>query len=102
MITVWLQIFDRENFLEMPTFCISYNKIFVNSRHFHDTILIDYAVIDISSSSVPDKEFQLTSCITGFHVYESVWTPTHHEILHCSHAEENVHDSYAIKVMKSG
>ena len=103
--TVWLQIFDIENFCEKPTFCTSrnfWNKIFVNPCHFRDAILNEYAAIDTSSSSVPDKEFQLTSCIRGFHVYEIAWTPTHHEILHCSRAEENVHDPYAVKVMKSG
>ena len=34
--------------------------------------------------------------------YEHAWTPTHHEILHCSRAEGNVHNPYAVKVMKSG
>ena len=103
--TVWLQTFDRENFCEKPTFCINrnfWNKIFVNSYHFRDTIMIDYAVIDTSSSSVPGKTFQLTSCIRGFHVYESAWTPTHHESLYCSRVEENVHDPYAVKVAKLG
>ena len=74
----------RENFRAKPTFCINtifWNKIFMNLCHFHDTILIDYAVMDTGSSSVPDKEFRFTSCIRGFHGYESAWTPTHHEIL---------------------
>ena len=71
----------------------------MNSCHFRDTTLIDYAAIDTSSSSVPDKEFQLTSCIRGFHVYKSAWTPTHHKILHCSHVEGNVRDPYAVKVL---
>ena len=31
----------------------------MNSCHFHDTILIDYAVMDTGSSSVSDK-FQLS------------------------------------------
>ena len=101
---IWVQIFDRENFHEKPTFCINRNfwdKIFMNSCHFRDTIfLIDYATLDIDSSSVLDKEFLLISCLRGFHVYESAWTPTHHEILHCSRAEGNVHDPYAVKVMK--
>ena len=54
-----------------------WNKIFVSLCHFRDTILIDYAVIDTDNSSVPDEEFQLTSCIKGFHVYESALTPMH-------------------------
>ena len=74
----------------------------MNLCHFRDTILIDYAVIDTSSSSVPGKKFQLTSCIRGFHVYENAWTPTHHEIIYCSHVEGHVHDPYAVKVIKSG
>ena len=72
----------------------------MNLCHFRDTILIDYAALDIGSSSVLDKEFRLISCLRSFHVYESAWTPTHHEILHCSCAEGNVHDPYAVKVMK--
>ena len=82
--TVWLQIFDRENFHEKPNFRINRNfrnKIFVNSCHFRDTILIDNAAMDTGISSVPDEEFRFTSCIRGFHVYEGAWTPTHHEIL---------------------
>ena len=67
-----------------------------------DTILIDNATMDTSSSSVSDEEFQFTSCVRGFHVYESAWTPTHHEILQCSCEEGNVHDYYAVKVMKLG
>ena len=58
--TIWLQIFNRENFCEKPTFCINKNfqiKIFVNSCHFLDTTLIDYAAIDTYNSSVPDEEF---------------------------------------------
>ena len=74
----------------------------MNSCHFHDTILIDYAVMDTGNSRVPNEEFQFTSCIRDFHVYESAWTPTHHEILHCSREEGNVHDLYVIKVIKSG
>ena len=59
--------------------------------------------MDTGSSSVPNKEFQFTSCIRGFHVYESAWTPlTHHEILHCSRAKGNVQGPYVVKVTKSG
>ena len=91
--TIWLEIFDRENFCEKPTFYVNtnfWNNIFMNSCHFHDIILTDYVAIDTGSSSVPDEEFQFTSCIRGFHVYESAWTlawtPSHHKIFHCSHA----------------
>lgn len=66
-------------------------------------ILINNAVMDTdSSSSAPDEEFRFTSCVRGFHVYESAWAPVYHEILHCSREEGNVHDPYAVKVMKSG
>ena len=34
--------------------------------------------------------------------YERAWTSTHHEIFHCSCAEGNVHDPYAVKIMKLG
>ena len=74
----------------------------MNSCHFRDTILIDNAAMDTGISSVADEEFRFTSCIRGFHVYEGAWTPTHHEILQCSREEGNVHDPYAVKVMKSG
>ena len=66
-------------------------------------ILINNAVMDTdSSSSAPDEEFRFTSCVRGFHVYESAWAPVYHEILHCSREEGNVHDPYAVKLMKSG
>ena len=67
------------------------------------TILINNAVMDTdSSSSVPDEEFRFTSCVRGFHVYESAWAPIYHEILQCSREDGNVHDPYAVKVMKLG
>ena len=102
MATVWLQIFNRENFCEKPINRNFRNKIFVNSCHFRDTILIDNAAMDTGISSVPDEEFRFTSCIRGFHVYEGARTPTHHEILQCSREEGNVQDPYAVKVMKLG
>ena len=55
-----------------------------------------------SSSSAPNEEFRFTSCVRGFHVYESAWAPDYHEILQCSCEDGNVHDPYAVKVMKSG
>ena len=106
---VWFQIFNRENFCINRNFL---NKIFVNSCHFHDTILIDYAAIDTGSSSVSDEERKLwMKAFMSMKVpwlpltmnfYECAWTPTHHELLHYSCAEGNVHDPYAVKVMKSG
>ena len=33
--------------------------------------------------------------------YERAWASTHHETFHCSHVQGNVHDPYAVKVMKS-
>ena len=57
--------------------------------------------MDTDISSVPDEEFRFTSCIRGF-MSMKVPGPTHHEIFQCSREEGNVHDPYAVKVMKSG
>ena len=44
-------------------------------------------------------EFQ--SCIRGFHVYKSIWTPFIGETLLCSRETSNLHDPFAVKVLKT-
>ena len=44
-------------------------------------------------------EFQ--SCIRGFHVYKSIWTPFIGETLSCSRETSNLHDPFAVKVLKT-
>ena len=46
--------------------------------------------------------YQYPSCIRGYHVYQSVWTPVLDEILVCDREIANRHDPFAIKVLKSG
>ena len=36
----------------------------------------------------------------GFHVYKSVWTPCIGEVLSCSRETSNLHDQFAVKVLK--
>ena len=44
-------------------------------------------------------EFQ--SCIRGFHVYKSTWTPFIGETLLCSRETSNLHNQFAVKVVKT-
>ena len=40
------------------------------------------------------------SCVRRFHIYKSVWTPCIGEILSCSRETSNLHDQFAVKVLK--
>ena len=46
--------------------------------------------------------YSLDSCVRGYHVYKSIWTAPHGEILTCQDEFGNVEDPYAVAVMTSG
>ena len=45
--------------------------------------------------------FESQSCVRGFHVYKSIWTPFIGETLSCSRETTNLHDPFAVKVLKT-
>ena len=45
--------------------------------------------------------FESQSCVRGFHVYTSIWTPFIGETLSCSRETTNLHDPFAVKVLKT-
>ena len=47
-------------------------------------------------------ETTFSTCIRGYHVYHDEWTPVLDETLSCCHDFTNVHDPFAVKVMKAG
>ena len=47
-------------------------------------------------------EFQLTSCVRGYHVYKDVWNPSIGEEFHCKREEGNSEDPYAVAVYNGG
>ena len=47
-------------------------------------------------------ETTLSTCIRGYHVYQDEWTPVLDETLSCCHDLTNIHDPFAVKVMKTG
>ena len=48
---------------------------------------------------MPRVEIQF--CIRGLHVYKEVLTPVIEEILICSRESANLHDPFAVKILKS-
>ena len=44
---------------------------------------------------------EFDSCIRGYHVYRSIWTPTNGEVLVCARETGNRHDPFSVKVIKS-
>ena len=47
-------------------------------------------------------QFEVESCVRGYHIYKAVWTPTIGEVLSCTRETVNLHDHYAVKVERSG
>ena len=45
--------------------------------------------------------FESQSCVRGFHVYKSIWTPFIGETLSSSREMTNLHDPFAVKVLKT-
>lgn len=52
----------------------------------------------VAQSSV---ELTCKSCIRGYHIYMSVWTPNVDEMLHCKAQHNNTTDQYAVAVCTS-
>jgi len=49
-----------------------------------------------------ETTFSMHMCVRGFHMYQDEWTPMLHETLSCCRELANVHNPFAIKVMKVG
>ena len=56
----------------------------------------------MAASMMVSAKHRFESCVRGYHVYESVWTPVMGELLHCAPETGNRHDPYAVRVLKSG
>lgn len=46
--------------------------------------------------------FKFSSCVRGYHVYQTVWTPVMGQILNCERQMGNMHDPYAVRVKIPG
>ena len=47
-------------------------------------------------------EVTFNTCVRGYHIYQDEWTPEMGETLSCCRELANIHDPFAIKVMKAG
>ena len=45
---------------------------------------------------------ELESCVRGHHIYKEVWTPVTGEVLSCARETVNLHDHFAVKVLRAG
>ena len=48
------------------------------------------------------SSFAINSVVRGYHVYKDIWISAHGEELQCQHETGNVHDLYAVSVMRRG
>ena len=48
------------------------------------------------------EEYEIESCVRGYHVYKDVWTADIGELLVCERDQNNVEDRYAVSVKKDG
>ena len=46
-------------------------------------------------------ETTFSTCVRGYHVYQGEWTPMLDKTLSCCHELANMHDPFAVKVMKA-
>ncbi len=53
------------------------------------------------ASTTLDYSFELQSCVRGFHIYQTVWSPRLDEELECLREDGNVMDRCACGVYKS-
>ena len=55
-----------------------------------------------ASSEFRELSFTLSSCVRGYHVYQSIWRPTIGETYDCTREYTNVKDRYAVAVKTAG
>ena len=48
------------------------------------------------------EEFEVPCCIRGYHIYRDIWAAIIGEELGCIREPTNVHDRYAVAVVKDG
>ena len=46
------------------------------------------------------EEYEVMSCVCGYHIYQLIWDASIGEMLRCKSDSHNSHDRYAISIMK--
>ena len=83
-------------------------KIMVNQRFRKNTFELScFPVFEIFSSAIRwwlqvYTAFCLNSVVHGYHIYEDIWSSVHGKELHCKHEIGNIHNLYAVSVIKHG
>ena len=62
---------------------------------FEDAISLDYKL-------PPPKDFRIESTVRGHHVYKAAWSPYIGEELPVQREVNNIHDDFAVAVLKNG
>ena len=52
------------------------------------------------ATDIRNTRIQFESYVTGHHVYKGIWSPFIEEEMLCEVEPDNIHDKYAIKVLK--
>ena len=47
------------------------------------------------------EEYEMISCVRGYHIYQLIWDASVGEMLQCKSERHNSHDRYAISVTKN-
>ena len=61
-------------------------------------IFVTLALSQVHSEEMPVFSFEAQSCIRGYHIYKTVWTPYIRETMPCSRELTNGHDPFTVKV----
>ena len=77
-------------FREAPPICVP-------RAHFL-TPSSDGGLLFLKQLAMALRSFEVQSCIRGYHIYMTVWTPYIGETLPCSQENTNGHDPFAVKV----
>ena len=81
----------------------SWYKLFAISQklHFHKKIFRESAeCMDTPIIKMNNHVYSCESSIRGYHIYKDIWDPRMGEKLSCLQEPGNVHDIYAVSVMK--
>ena len=81
-----------------------YHGIRLYSKYFRVAFVYRLVVsslhVDPGAGGV--EAFYLNSAVRGHHIYKDIWSSVHSEEFHCKHEISNVHDLYAVSVIKHG
>ena len=85
--------------IKFQIFYIYIQNIFENGSIFKTFVPLAMAT---TCEELLSSSFAINSVVRGYHIYKDIWTSARGEELQCQHETGNVHDLYAVSVMRRG